>query len=269
MEGVIGFIGGGNMATAILGGLIHKGVRRPDQILVGEVVEERRAMLSREFGVRTTGDNRKVIEESAGVVLAIKPQVLPDLAGEIAPAFPNDKPLVSILAGVTLKVLKRHFNQHSRIVRAMPNLPATVGKGVSALAEHPDVAEEDLRFAEDLLGTVGATVRVEEGLIDSVTAVSGSGPGYVFRIADIMVRAAREVGLSEEQASSLVAQTLLGSAELLVQSGESASDLCAKVCSPGGTTLAGLDAMMENGLEMAIKAGIRAARDRSRELSGE
>lgn len=269
MEGVIGFIGGGNMATAIVGGLIRKAVCAPDQILVSDVSDERREMLLREFGVRTTTDNLEVVQASTGVVLAIKPQVLPALADEVASAFPNDKPLVSILAGVTLRVLKRSFNQHDRIVRTMPNLPATVGKGVTALAESPESREKDLRFAEEILGAVGETVRVGEGLIDAVTAVSGSGPGYIFRIADLMVQAGCEVGLSEEQARSLTAQTLLGSAELLVQSGEHPSDLCHKVCSPGGTTLAGLDAMMANGLEAAIRAGVTAARDRSRELSGE
>lgn len=269
MEGVIGFIGGGNMAAAILGGLIRKAVCAPDQILVSDVSDERREMLQREFGVRTTADNLEVVQESAGVVLAVKPQVLPALAGEIASAFPNNKPLVSILAGVTVRVLKRSFNQHGRIIRTMPNLPATVGKGVTAIAESPETTEEDLRFAEEVLGAVGATVRVEEQLIDAVTAVSGSGPGYVFRIADLMVQAGREVGLTEEQARNLTAQTLLGSAELLVQSGEHPADLCRKVCSPGGTTLAGLEAMMANGLEAAIRAGVAAARDRSRELSGE
>jgi pyrroline-5-carboxylate reductase len=268
MQETIGFIGGGNMATAIIGGLIQKQVYSPQQIYVGEVSEERRSLLSKELGVRVTGDNSKVIEECSGLVLAIKPQGLADLVLEIGPMFPNEIPVVSILAGVTVSKLGEALNGQKRIIRTMPNLPALVGKGVAGIAEHPTCSEPDLKFAEKLLGAVGESVRVNEDLMDAVTAISGSGPGYVFRFADLMIQAGTEIGLDEKQAARLVAQTLSGAAELLTSSEESANELCRKVCSPGGTTLAGLEAMMENGLETALRAGILAARDRSKELSG-
>ncbi|MCA9425923.1 MAG: pyrroline-5-carboxylate reductase [Candidatus Omnitrophica bacterium] len=268
MHETIGFIGGGNMATAIIGGLVQKSVYQPQQIYVGEISEERRKFLSTELGVRITGDNAKVIEESSGLVLAIKPQGLADLSKEVANHFPSEVPVVSILAGVTVSKLSESLNGQKRIVRTMPNLPALVGKGVAGIAEHPSCSEEDLRFAEKLLGAVGETVRVQEELMDTVTAVSGSGPGYVFRIADLMIQAGQDAGLTQAQAASLVSQTFYGASELLSSSEESAAELCRKVCSPGGTTLAGLEAMMANGLEKAIEAGVMAARDRSKELSG-
>jgi pyrroline-5-carboxylate reductase len=262
-----GFIGGGNMATAILGGLLVGKVCSPSEILVSDVSEERRETLEKEFSVATTTDNARVAAQASCLVLAIKPQVLGEVASTIRGSLPAPTPVVSILAGIRTERLREALGGHSNVVRTMPNLPATVGCGVAGIAEAEGIPEETYRVAEALLGTVGGTVRVPEALIDALTAVSGSGPGYVFRIAESMVSGAMAAGLPAEEADFLVRQTLLGAATLLASSEESAGTLCARVCSPGGTTLAGLDAMEKAGLSESLRKGILAARDRSLELA--
>jgi pyrroline-5-carboxylate reductase len=255
------------MATAIVGGLLEHKICAANEILVSDVAEDRRNVLAERFGVSPTESNSEVVEKAKCIVLAVKPQILSTVAPEIAPLLRNEQTVISILAGVTVAVLRDRLNGHGKIVRVMPNLPATIGKGVAGIATTPSTPAEAYEEAEKLLGTVGGTVRVEEELMDAVTAVSGSGPGYVFRIAEILIRAGVQVGLSEDQSRSLVEKTLQGAAELLVASDESAGELCRRVCSPGGTTLAGLDAMEKSGLDEALMNGVRAARDRSRELS--
>lgn len=262
-----GFIGGGNMATAILAGVLKKGLCKPEIILVSDISADRLSVLSREYRVATTDSNREVVKGSDTVVLAIKPQTLGTVAGEIANDFREGQTVVSILAGVRSKALSEKLGPRPHIIRVMPNLPATVGKGVTALAEVGEARTKAFAEAENLLATIGETVTVREDLLDAVTAVSGSGPGYVFRIADLFLKSAMEAGLPKEQADRLVRQTLLGAAEMLSSSEESAEELCRRVCSPGGTTLAGLEAMMTSGLEEAIRQGVLAARNRSVDLS--
>lgn len=262
-----GFIGGGNMASAIFAGVIRQAASDPSEIIVSDASEERRDWIQSTYGVVTTSDNRIPAKESSCLVLAVKPQILAAVVAEIATEIPKETTVVSVLAGVTTELLSQQLNAHKQIVRTMPNLPATVGKGMTGIAESEGVSEDALRVAEALLGTVGATIRVKESLLDAVTAISGSGPGYVFRIAEILTRAGVEVGLSEECSALLVKQTLLGAAELLGSTDVSAASLCQRVCSPGGTTLAGLDAMMKEGLEQALTNGVQAACDRSKELS--
>ena len=220
-----GFIGGGNMATAILTGLLKEEIcRSPAEILVSDISTDRLAFLSETFLIGTTTDNRKVASGCGAIVLAIKPQTLSDVAAGLAGSLPGETVLVSILAGVKSERLKAAFGGHERVVRTMPNLPATIGKGVAAVALVEGTPEESYREAETILGSVGATTRVPESLIDAVTAVSGSGPGYVFRIAEAMIAGGVEAGLSEEQAKVLVSQTLLGASEMLAWSEGSAAE---------------------------------------------
>ncbi len=262
-----GFIGGGNMATALLRGILERGLALPTQIIVSDVSAERRAFLADESGVDVTADNLTVIRESETILLAIKPQILGQVAPAIAAALTPSQTVLSILAGVTTTVLRERLNGHPRIVRVMPNLPATLGKGVTGIAVSPPTPEDAYLTIEGILQTVGTTLRLPEELLDAVTAISGSGPGYIFRMAEILIRAGTFLGLNEHQASVLVRQTFLGASEMLASSPESAGELCRRVCSPGGTTLAGLEAMEKGGLEQALLAGVTAARDRAEELS--
>lgn len=263
-----GFIGGGNMATAILAGVLREDICKPTEILVSDISTDRLSFLSKDFGIATTDSNGEVVRESETVVLAIKPQTLETVAQDISEDFRDGQAVVSILAGIRSAALIEKLGKRPHIIRVMPNLPATVGKGVTALAEPKDSHRSSFEEAKDLLSTIGETVTVPEDLLDAVTAVSGSGPGYLFRIADLFLQAAVEAGLPHKEADSLVRQTLLGAAEMLSSAPESAEELCKRVCSPGGTTLAGLEAMMAAGLEEAIRNGVLAARDRSVELSG-
>ncbi len=254
------------MATALLRGLLGHGLCLPTQIIVSDVSAERRALLADESGVQVTENNLDVIRESETVILAIKPQVLGQVAPVIAKALSPQHTVLSILAGVTTTVLRERFNGHSRIVRTMPNLPATLSKGVTGIAVSPPTPEDAYQKAEEILKTVGTTIRLPEDLLDAVTAISGSGPGYIFRMAEILIHAGMQVGLSEKEASALVCQTFLGASAMLASSPESPGELCRRVCSPGGTTLAGLEVMEKGGLEQALLAGVTAARDRAREL---
>lgn len=262
-----GFIGGGNMAAALIKGLLAKQVCMPGEIIASDVASERRTLLASEYGITVTESNVEVARQAKCLVLAIKPQTLGAVAPELSATLGVEQTVISILAGVRSSVLREKLGGHARVVRAMPNLPATIGKGVTGIAVGEGTPPDAFGEAEALLGTVGATVRLPEELLDAVTAVSGSGPGYLFRIAETLVRAGVEAGLPEEQADLLVRQTLLGAAEMLASSTEKAGELCRKVCSPGGTTLAGLAAMEEAGLDAALARGVLAARDRSRELS--
>jgi pyrroline-5-carboxylate reductase len=262
-----GFIGGGNMATALIKGLLSKHQCSAEEILVSDLALEQRDRLHSELKVETTADNRMVASQAECVLLAIKPQTFVTVAQEISGHLGCGKTVISILAGVTTQVLSDRLGGYSTLVRTMPNLPALIGKGVTGIALTPTTPEGALRDAENVLQTVGETVRLPEDLLDAVTAISGSGPGYLFRIAEILISAGMDVGLSEEQADRLVRQTFLGAAEMMVASTESATHLCRKVCSPGGTTLAGLEAMEKGGLESALWAGVLAARNRAQELS--
>ncbi|GMV65270.1 MAG: pyrroline-5-carboxylate reductase [Candidatus Hinthialibacteria bacterium] len=263
-----GFIGGGNMAAALIRGILGGGICLPENILASDVSSERLELLAAEHGILTTRENRKVAQEAECLVLAVKPQIFPAVAQDIVGRMPATQSVISIMAGVTCQALSSSLQNHPGIVRTMPNLPATLGFGVSGIAETGSTSPKALQDAESLLSTVGATVRLPEDKLDAVTALSGSGPGYLFRIAEILIQAGVGLGLTEDQAATLVKHTFQGAAGMLIASSEPAGELCRRVCSPGGTTLAGLKAMEDNGLQQALLEGVRAACRRSRELSG-
>jgi len=262
-----GFVGGGNMATALIGGIIGRSICAPEQVLVSDISNERLTQLADQFGVSTTSDNTVTVSQSDCVILAVKPQTFDTLALEIAPHLNPDTIIISILAGKNSAKLSSGLGNPMHLVRVMPNLPALIGEGVTAIAETDTLTDRASQAAQTLFSTVGTTLCVPEALMDSVTAVSGSGPGYIFRIAETLVRGAEELGFSEQAATELVIQTLTGAALMLAERKDSPSELCRRVCSPGGTTLAGLEAMNSQGLEQALIAGLKAARDRSHQLS--
>jgi pyrroline-5-carboxylate reductase len=262
-----GFIGGGNMATALIGGIIGGSICAPEQVVVSDISNERLTQLADQFSVSTTPDNTVTTSQSACVILAVKPQTFDALALEIASHLLPDTIIISILAGKNSIKLSTGLGYPMHLVRVMPNLPALIGQGVTAIAETDNLTDKARQAAQTLFSTVGTTLCVPEALMDSVTAVSGSGPGYIFRIAETLVQGAIELGFEEQAATELVIQTLAGAALMLAERKDPPADLCRRVCSPGGTTLAGLDAMRSEGLEQALLAGLRAARDRSHQLS--
>ncbi len=263
-------IGGGNMALAIVRGGVAGGVLTPSQILVAEPVDDRRSIFQ-SIGIATvarTEDVRAALDSASMVILAVKPQVLPDVARSIGSAgYPGL--VVSILAGASAGGVHRAMGGRCRVVRVMPNTPATVGMGVSGVCPGPGATLDDLAAVESLFNAVGEVVRIDESNMDAFTAVGGSGPAYVFLLAEALTSAARDAGLSDEAADRVVRGTIRGAAELLARSGEGAAALRRAVTSPGGTTAAAIGVLETGGFGSLMRDAVIAARDRGTELGRE
>ncbi len=262
----LGFIGAGNMATALIKGLIESGVYEREHLLAADKDEGALKRVSGGFGVKCYESNLKVTLESSIVVLAVKPQNMREVLEEMKGAIGDHHLIISIAAGIPLRMIREIAGREIPLIRVMPNTPALVQKGVSALAAGALATAEHMAKAKEIFGAVGDTVVVEETMMDAVTALSGSGPGYVFRMMECMVDAGVAVGLERETSLRLVVQTFMGAAHLAKGSDESLSKLRQMVTSPGGTTEAGLAVFDDKGLkEMTMKA-IGAACKRSLEL---
>ncbi|WP_372393348.1 pyrroline-5-carboxylate reductase [Xanthomonas sp. NCPPB 3582] len=266
--GSIAFIGGGNMARSLIAGLIRQGVPAAG-IRVAEPVAELRASLSRDFGVETLDDARQAADGADIWVLAVKPQVMPAVCTQLADLAQARQPLLlSIAAGITATQLQRWCGGDVAVVRAMPNTPALLGAGVTGLYATGRVSTTQRAQASRLLQSAGVTVWIEEETqMDAVTAVSGSGPAYVFLLAEAMEAAARAQGLPADSARTLVLQTLLGAARMLTESGESPEVLRHRVTSPNGTTQAAIETFQAGGFEALTAQAIAAATERGRSLS--
>ena len=260
----IAFIGGGNMARAIVGGLIAKGVQAAE-ILVVEVDVIARSKLAAQFGVEVVEATDKVAHADV-VIFAVKPQQMREAAETLAERMP-DALFVTIAAGIRLVDLSRWLGGRDRLVRAMPNTPALVHAGVTGLHAAPGLSADDRQAAERLLGAVGATVWFErEDDLDAVTAVSGSGPAYVFYAIEALEAAARELGLAEGASRSLALWTFVGATKLAIERGEAPATLRAQVTSKGGTTEAALAVLEAGGVKATFVEAVKAACERSREL---
>ncbi len=265
----IAFIGGGNMARALIGGLIASGAA-PERIRVGEPDDAARDALSRDYGVETENDNARAAQGAEVVVLAVKPQVLAKAAEALAPAVAQDRPLImSIAAGVTTAVLAKAFAERTPIVRAMPNTPALIGRGAAGLYANATVSPAQRDTAQAIMQAAGEALWIEdEALMDTVTATSGSGPAYFFLVIEAIEAAAAELGLDPLDARRLVLQTALGAAQMAHDGDADVARLRRRVTSPGGTTAAALDVLEKGNLRALFKEALTAARDRGRELSG-
>jgi pyrroline-5-carboxylate reductase len=268
MAGEIVFIGGGNMGRALLGGLIADGTA-PAQLAAAEPDPARRAALADAFGLRTAAHGADLVGTAAVVVLAVKPQALRAVAQDLAPHFGAHRPLVvSIVAGITEADIDAWLGGGFPVVRCMPNTPALVRHGISALHANARVDAEQRAQAERILGAVGQVVWVaDEAQLDAVTAVSGSGPAYFFAVMEAMEQAGVALGLVPEVARQLTLQTALGAAVLATQSGESPATLRAQVTSPGGTTQAALEVLQAGGLAALFHDALAAAHRRAGELA--
>lgn len=257
------------MGEALLSRLIVKEIYPAKDVLVSEPSPERRDFLAEKYGVEVTGDNKEVVANvSEAVLLAIKPQVFPAVASELLTVNAPEKPLIiSILAGTPLSKLETAFPELP-VVRVMPNTPATVGAGTIAIAPGKYVTREHLDVAQRILQAVGEVVEVPESMMDAVTGLSGSGPGYVAVLVEALTDGGVRAGLPRAIASKLALQTVLGTAVLLQESGMHPAELKDKVTSPGGTTIAGIAALESAGFRSALIEAVMAASDRSRELGG-
>ena len=259
------FVGGGNMADALIGGLLKSGFA-PAQLRAIEVDGAARRRLFEKYRVECLAEGRGAARPGEVVVFAVKPQQLQE-AARFSGLKPGANLVVSIAAGVTLASLAAWLGGHAKLVRAMPNTPALIGAGVAGLYAMPGVSEAEKKQAEAILSAVGATVWVEdEALMDAVTAVSGSGPAYVFWFIEQLAAAGENLGLSAETARKLAIETVLGSAKLAAQSGEPPAALRERVTSKGGTTEAALKAFEDQKLAERFLRAVEAARDRGAEL---
>ncbi|MAT05673.1 MAG: pyrroline-5-carboxylate reductase [Acidimicrobiaceae bacterium] len=253
-------IGGGNMGAALVGGLLDGGVVERDALAIVEPSPGRRAELAGLFPDLTVVDE---VPPCRSAVLAVKPHTVPAVAaGAVAAGATR---LLSVAAGVTTRAISEAAGEGVAVVRAMPNTPALVGQGVSAIAAADGAGDADLDWADSVLGAVGLVVRVDEGQLDAVTGLTGSGPAYVFLIAEALIDAGVLAGLPRDHAEPMVAQLLVGAAALLERDGDPAA-LRARVTSPGGTTAAGLRVLEERATRAALIDAVQAAAERSREL---
>jgi pyrroline-5-carboxylate reductase len=264
----LAFIGGGNMARSLIGGLIARG-QAPAAIRVAEPNATQRDALVQGFGVPVFESSVEAVAGAELWVLAVKPQVLPEICRALAPQAQAQKPLViSVAAGATTSQLERWLGGRLAIVRAMPNTPALIGMGITALFANADAKYDQRERAAGLLAAVGPTVWIDdEKHMDAVTAVSGSGPAYLFLLAEAMEAAGVAQGLSKVVAQALVRQTLHGAARMLVDLPEPADVLRQRVTSPGGTTEAAIDTFETGGFRALVNAAIVAATRRGAELS--
>jgi len=264
----LAFIGGGNMASSLIGGLIADNFD-PRQISVADSSDSQRESIAARYGVSTSADNQATAATANVVILAIKPQHLKAVAEELAPTIQQNQPLVvSIAAGIRSGDINQWLGGNAAVVRAMPNTPALIQTGATALFANVQVSPEQHDLAESILRAVGLALWVEnESLMDTVTALSGSGPAYFFRVMEAIEAAGVELGLTKETAHLLTLQTALGAAKMALESRESVAELCTQVTSAGGTTEQGLKAMDEHNINAVFSDVLKAARDRSEELA--
>lgn len=262
---MIAIIGAGKMGEALLAGLLNEG-RAPSGVVVSEPRQERAAELRERYGVEVlpAGD---AVRRSETLILAVKPQDMGDLLNGLADRVDGAHLVVSVAAGITTALLEKYIPGEAAVVRAMPNTPALLGRGMTAIAAGTHAAEEHLDRAEELLRSVGAVVRVPEQHMDTVTALSGSGPAYFYLVAESMIEAGVALGLPRDTARHLVRETAAGAAAMLAESGEHPVALREAVTSPGGTTAAALRELERRGLRSAFADAVDAARERSRQLS--
>jgi len=259
----IGIIGGGNMGEAIIKGLVAKKLFAPAAILVCEADTKRVQYLKEKYRIGA-GDLDAIIARSSTVILAVKPQ---DMENVLAKIEEHDKLFISIAAGLTTKFFEKRLGGKARVVRAMPNMPALIAQGITGVSRGRYATLRDGSEALRILAAVGGVLEVQEKYLDAITAVSGSGPAYVFLFVEAWMAAARTLGLKEQEARNLVYETLVGSAHLLKQSDLTAAQLRIKVTSKGGTTQAAMDVFAKGKFEQLMKEALGAAKKRAKELA--
>lgn len=268
MQQTIGFIGAGNMAEAIVQGLLEKKLLAANRVFVSDPSAARRELFASRFGVGIADGNAALVNASDVVVLAVKPQVMAAALEPLRGVWRKNQLVISIAAGLRTAQLDAWCGDGPAIIRVMPNTPALVGRGVSAICAGPRASDAQMRMTGELFAAVGVTVQLEEPAMDAVTAVSGSGPAYVFYWIEAMLKAARSQGLDDTTARTLVYQTLSGAAALAEASTDAPEILRARVTSKGGTTEAAVRVLEDRGVGQAMIDAVAAATRRAKELSG-
>ncbi|MBI5514214.1 MAG: pyrroline-5-carboxylate reductase [Deltaproteobacteria bacterium] len=260
------FVGAGNMADALIRGLLSSGVVPPDHVVLSGRRKDKCERTAERLGVRAAADNAQCVRGADVVVLCVKPQVLLQVFEPLGREIPRDALVVSVAAGVPTTALEAHLHAGQRVVRAMPNTCAVVRMGATAIAPGQSATEDDLELARRFFNLVGRAVLVDEVHLDAVTGLSGSGPAYIFLVIEALADAGVKVGLARDVGLELAAQTVLGSAQMLLQTGEHPGRLRDQVTSPGGTAIAGLHTLEAGGLRTTLINAVETATRRAREL---
>lgn len=262
----IGFAGAGNMATALIKGIINSKSNDPAGINVFDTNEKKLLEITKKFQITGKKSNIELVRDSDIIILAVKPQVIKSVLDEIRGDITRDHLVISIAAGVTINTVQSVLGDHIPVIRVMPNTPALIQMGMSAISSSRNCGDNHRALADHIFQSVGATIAVEEEMMDSVTALSGSGPGFIFRIMECFVDAGESCGFERDKAIFLTFQTFLGAVTLAGESDLSLSKLREMVTSPGGTTEAGLSFLDKNNILETIRGTLKAARNRSIEL---
>jgi pyrroline-5-carboxylate reductase len=263
----LAILGSGNMGEALIGGLISSGSARPEDIICTDIREERLEEMRTRYGVRTSTRNLEAVAGADVLIYAVKPQLMAEVLKETAELLDMSKLIISIAAGVPLRAIGSLLNKELRLIRVMPNIAALVKESASAIAAGKHASKEDIELAMVIFNSVGRAVFLRENaLMDAITGLSGSGPAYIFIIVDALADAGVKVGLSRKDSQYLAAQTVLGAAKMLMETGEHPSQLKDRVTSPGGTAIAGLHTLEKGGLRTTLINAVEAATQRSKEL---
>jgi pyrroline-5-carboxylate reductase len=262
----IGIVGSGNMGEALISGLVQSRSSTPENIICSDIRKDKLKAVKEAYGVVTTGNNLTVVSTSEIVIYAVKPQIMAAVLRETADSLDMTKLVISIAAGVPLAAIESCLNKDLRLIRVMPNIPASVKEGAAAIAPGKHVLKDDLKIAKAIFDSVGKSAIIEEELMDAITGLSGSGPAYIFLIVDALADAGVKMGLSREDALFLSTQTVLGAAKILMETQEHPGRLKDRVTSPGGTAIAGLHTLEEGGLRTTLINAVEVATKRSKEL---
>lgn len=262
----IGFIGLGNMATAIIGGMLKKEIADKSDIIGADKSDVMMIKAHSRYGIGTAQDNKQVAEQADYLFLAVKPQFLGEVLTEIASGVSEKTVIISIVAGKSIDWITQTLGKEVKIVRCMPNTPALVGEGCTAMCPNKLVTEEEKEFAKKLLGSFGTVSEVAENMIDAVVGVSGSSPAYVFMFIEAMADAAVLAGMPRKQAYEMAAQAVLGSAKMVLETGKHPGELKDMVCSPGGTTIEAVKVLEEMGFRAAVMDAVEACIEKSKNL---
>ena len=263
------FVGGGNMAEALIQGLLDSKKMLPSQVSFTEIKSERRQYIEQRFGISFFASNQEAATSSDIILFAVKPQSIEAVLADFKNVSLKGKFFISILAGTPIRKFENYFGEGTRVIRAMPNMASLIGRGIAGLSRGRFASETDENIAAEIMSSTGDVVKVEENMLDAVTAVSGSGPAYFFYFIEALQQAAVELGLPPETASRLVLKTALGAGHLAFESADTPGVLRKKVTSPGGTTEAAVKVFDHAKVRDHIVEGVKAACQRSKELSGE
>ncbi len=262
----IGFIGLGNMATAIIGGMLEKGIVKAEDVIGADKSEAAVKAIADRYNIAATCDNREVVKSANVLILAVKPQFMTGVIDEIKDLITDDILIISIAAGKTIQNITDMFGKEIRLVRCMPNTPALVLEGCTGACRNDKVTDEEMEYVMQLLSSFGKASEITENLIDAVVGVSGSAPAYVFLFIEAMADAAVAAGMPRKQAYEFAAQAVLGSAKMVLETGKHPGELKDMVCSPAGTTIEAVKVLEEKGFRGAVMDAVEACVEKSRNM---